>query len=123
MSPFSFVIPDADVVAGWREGVPGEVKPAIAGEELIGEGVLAKELHEALELSGIARTDVSSLPCQVLRVCHTPYPLVHLFVPEARIDKDGTYQLSGWFQQQMAAVGHVHHRLQRRDILRVLAEV
>jgi len=123
VSPFSFVVPDADEVAGWREGIPRDVEPAIAGEELVGEGVLVKELHEALELRGIARTDVCSLPCQVLRVCHTPYPLVHLFAPEARIDKDGTYQLSGRFQQQVTAVGHVHHRLQRRYILRVLAEV
>jgi len=101
VSPFSFVIPDADEVAGCGEGVPGEVEPAIAGEELIGEGVLAKKLHKSQELRGIARTDVCSLPCQVLRVCHTPYPLVHLFAPEARIDNDGTYQLSGWLQQQV----------------------
>lgn len=35
----SFVISDADVVAGWGEGVPGDVEPATAGEELLGQGI------------------------------------------------------------------------------------
>jgi hypothetical protein len=31
---FLFVIPKADVVAGWGDGVPGDVEPAGAGKEL-----------------------------------------------------------------------------------------
>ena len=33
------VIANSDEVAGWTEGRPGNVKPAIAGEELVGKGV------------------------------------------------------------------------------------
>ena len=34
-----FVVAEADVMAGWAEGIPGEVEPGGGGEELVGEGV------------------------------------------------------------------------------------
>ena len=46
----SFVVPDADVVAGRGEGSPGDVEPAGAGEELVGALVRLQELHETVEL-------------------------------------------------------------------------
>ena len=44
------VVPDADVVAGNAEGTPGDVEPAGAGQELVGQGVTTQEGDQALEL-------------------------------------------------------------------------
>ena len=48
------------------EGRPGDVEPAVAGEELVGALVRLQELHEAVELRRIAWTDVGSLAGEVL---------------------------------------------------------
>lgn len=47
------VVADADEVAGLAGGIPGDVEPAVAGEELVGQGVMAQEVDEALELGRI----------------------------------------------------------------------
>ena len=41
------VVPDADEVAGRGEGRPGDVEPAVAGEQLVGALIRLQELHEA----------------------------------------------------------------------------
>ena len=46
----SLIVPDADVVARLGEGSPGDVEPAVAGEQLVGALVRLQELHESLEL-------------------------------------------------------------------------
>ena len=51
----SFVVPDADVVAGWLEGVPGDVEPGAAGEELVGVFPRLQEIDKVFELSRIFR--------------------------------------------------------------------
>ena len=72
-----FVIPDADKVAGWGEGIPGDVKPARARQELVGVLPILQERHEFGELFGILRTDIGSLADEVLGIAYTPYLLVH----------------------------------------------
>ena len=44
-----FVVTEADVVAGDAEGCPGDVEPAVAGEELVGEGVGLQEVDVRTE--------------------------------------------------------------------------
>ena len=79
----SFVIPDADIVAGRGEGRPRDVEPAGAGKQLVGEVVVAEEVDEALELSRIFRADVGGLADEVLRVAHTANQTVNATVAEA----------------------------------------
>ena len=64
----SFVIPYPDVVAGRGEGIPGDVEPAIAREQLVGVFADLQEFDELPELRGIFRTDVGSLSLCVI-VC------------------------------------------------------
>ena len=61
-----FVIPYSDVVAGRGEGIPGDVKPAVAGKELVGMLAELEVIDEGLELCRIARADVGSLAEKVL---------------------------------------------------------
>lgn len=77
------VIPDADVTAGLGEGVPGEVKPGGAGEELVGKVVGLEEVDEALELSRVFRADVGGLADEVLGVAHTANQTINATVAEA----------------------------------------
>ena len=63
-----FVIPDPDVMAGRGEGIPGNVEPVGAGQELVGEGVTAEEFHELSKLLWVSRANVGGLPDEVLRV-------------------------------------------------------
>ena len=48
------------------EGVPGDVQPTVAGEQLVGIGMGAQEVHKALELLRILRSDIRSLSYEVL---------------------------------------------------------
>ena len=84
-----FVISEADVVAGDAEGSPGDVEPAVAGEELVGEVVVAEEVDEALELSRIFGADVGSLADEVLRVLDTTDSAVDRLAAVAGVDEDG----------------------------------
>ena len=61
-----FVVADKDVVAGLGEGVPGNVEPVGAGEELVGEVVVAQEVDEPLELCWIFRANVGGLTDEML---------------------------------------------------------
>ena len=63
-------------MAGLGEGVPGDMEPAVTGKELIGEGVALEEIDEALELSWIFGTDVSSLAEKMLGIANAPYPTI-----------------------------------------------
>ena len=101
------------------EGIPGNVEPGLGGEELVGEGVGLEEVDEALELSWILRTDISSLAYEMLGVFDAPYPTIDSLTAEARIDDDGAHDLTGWLQQQMTAIGQIRHNLHRGDVLRI----
>ena len=50
-------------MAWMGEGVPGDVEPAGAGQELVGQGVLAQDVYQALELPGVFGADV--VDCRV----------------------------------------------------------
>jgi hypothetical protein len=113
---FLFVVPEADVVAGWGEGVPGDVEPAGTGEELVGHIVSLEEGHEALELLRVLGADVGGLAKEVLRVADTTYQGVNARVAEAGVDDDGANDAAGRLQQMLASVGHVGNLLDGRDI-------
>ena len=53
-------------MAGRGEGVPRDVKPVGAGEQLVGEVVMTEEIDQALELGRILRADVGGLADEVL---------------------------------------------------------
>jgi len=53
-------------VAGLAGGVPGDVEPAGAGEELVGVFTTAEERDETLELLRVAGADVGGAALKVL---------------------------------------------------------
>ena len=110
-------------MAGWGEGVPGDVEPAAAGEELVGELPGLEEIDQALELGRVLGTDVGGLAEEVLGVFDTTDLAVHGVRTEARIDDDGADDDPGRLQELVTAIGHVHHILHGRDVLRVLAQM
>ena len=119
----SFVITDADVVAGRREGIPGDVEPAIAGKKLVGVFADLQEFNEIPELRGVLRPDVGSLTEKVLGSTDTPYPLVDFGISEPRVDDERSCYDSCRFEQQMAAVGQIDDDLHRWDVLRIFPKV
>ena len=110
-------------MAGLGEGSPGDVKPAIAGEELVGEVVASEEFHKPLKLFGIARADVGCLADEVLRVAHTAHPTVYGLTAETGVDDDRPHFEADRLQQLMAAVGQICHDLHRGDVFRVFAQI
>ena len=97
----------------WRaEGIPGDVKPAVAGQELVGIFTTAEERDQTVELGGVLGADVGSLANEVLGVLDTANKGVDARVAEAAGDDDGTaYGLAGRLQQQAAAIDYVGHVL------------
>ena len=85
-------------MAGWGEGAPGDVEPAGAGEELVGQIVSLEEGHEALEMLRVLGADVGGLAEEVLRVADTTHEGVNARAAEAGVDQDGADRLSGGFQ-------------------------
>ena len=120
---FLFVIPKADVVAGWGDGCPGDVEPAGASEELVGQFVSLQEVHKFEELGGIAGTDVCGLAEEVLRIADTSYMAVDARVAEAGVDDDGTDDAAGGLQQVLATVGHVGNVLDGGDVVGVFVQM
>ncbi len=110
-------------MAGRREGIPGDVKPAIACEQLVGVFADLQEFDEIPELRGILRPDVGSLAEKVLGSTDTPYLLVDFGIAKARVDDDRSGYDACRFEQQMTAVGQIYYILHRRDVLRILPEV
>ena len=78
-----FVIADVDIVAGLSKRIPGDVEPAVAGEELVGMLTLLEEFHQTPEPSRIFRSDVSRLTDEVLGIVDTANKMVHPTVAEA----------------------------------------
>ena len=119
----SAVVSYPDDVSGLGEGVPGDVEPAGARQQLVGVRRGLEEIHEALELSRVARADVGSLAEKVLRVTDTTHEGIDSRVAEAGVNKDGTGYFSGRLQEHQTAVGHVRHVLHGGFIVRVFAHV
>lgn len=65
------------------EGRPGDVEPAGAGEELVGQGVGLQERDQALEFRGVLGTDVGGLAEQVLGIPDAANKGVDTLVAEA----------------------------------------
>ncbi len=110
-------------MAGWGDGVPGDVKPAGAGEELVGQFVSLQEVHKFEELGGIAGTDVSGQAEEVLRGRDASYMAVDARVAETGVDDDGTDDAAGGLQKVLATVGHVGNVLDGGGVVGVFAEV
>ena len=53
-------------MTGWREGIPGDVEPAIACEQLVGVFADLQEFNEIPELRRVLRADVCSLAKKML---------------------------------------------------------
>lgn len=60
------------------EGVPRDVQPAVAGQELVGQFVSFQEVDQMLELNGGLGTDVGSTALKMLRVLDPTYTAVHV---------------------------------------------
>ena len=56
-----FVISNADIMAGYAEGTPGDVHPSRASQELVGVFTITEEFDQTLELSRVLGTDVGGL--------------------------------------------------------------
>ena len=110
-------------MAGWGEGVPGDVEPSGAGEELVCEGIGFEEVDETLELRWIFRADVGSLTYEVLRVLNAPYPAIDGLISKSRINDDRPNDQSGRLQQLMTAVSQIRHDLHRGNILRIFLQI
>ena len=120
---FLFVIPDSDEVAGEGEGSPRDVEPTCGGQQLVSQFVRLEEVHEVLELAGVARANVGSLALQMLRVLDTADQGVDARVAEAGVDDDGTNHLADGLQEHQTAIGHVRHELHGGLVVGVLAEI
>ena len=108
----------------WRgEGIPRDVEPAVASQELVGVLTGAKKVHEALELAGVLGANVGSLAKEVLRVANATDQGVDARVAEARIDDDRANHLAGGLQEHQAAIGHVRHVLHGGLVVGVLAQI
>ena len=66
-----------------REGIPGDVEPAIAGKELVCMFADLQEFNEMPELRRVARSDVGSLAEEMLGATDTPYLLIDFRITEA----------------------------------------
>ena len=110
-------------MAGWGEGIPGDVEPAVAGEELVGVLADLQELHELPELGCVARADVGSLADEVLRVVHSADFAVDRLAPETGIDDDGADQDAGRLKQQITAESQICHDLHSGDVLGILPKI
>ena len=110
-------------MAGWGDGVPGDVEPAGAGKELVGQFVSLQEVHKFDELGGIAGTNVCGLAEEVLRGRDASYMAVDARVAETGVDDDGTDDAAGGLQQMLAAVGHVGNVLDGGDVVGVFVQM
>ena len=110
-------------MAGRREGIPGDVEPAVAGKQLVGVFADLQEFNELPELRRVARPDVGGLAEKVLGSADTPYPLVDFGIAEAGVDDERSGYDSCRLEQQMAAVGQIRHDLHRGDVLRIFLQI
>ena len=110
-------------MSGLGEGVPGDVEPAVAGQQLVGVVAFLQEFHQPLELLRVFRADIGRLTKQVLRVLHAPNLTIDVGITETRINDDRAYLYSCRLQQHMAAVSHINDMLRRRLVARILQGV
>ena len=93
------VVIDADIVAGWAKGCPGDVEPTVTGQKLVGQGVMTQEFNQVLELLRVTGADVGGLALEVLGGADATNLSVDPTVAEARVNDDGTADgLAGGFQ-------------------------
>ena len=118
-----FIISDADVVAGRREWIPGDVEPAGAGKELVGVLPFLEEIHERRKLGRIFRVDVCCLTDEMLGAGDTTNLAINCLASKSGVDDDRACDESRGLQQLMASIGKIHNNLHCRYVLRVFAEI
>ena len=111
------------MMSGLGKGLPGDMEPAVAGQELVGIFPRFEEIHQSLELIRILWADVGSLTKKVLGVLDTTYLAVDLGITIAGIDDDGADDQPCRFQQLITAVGQIDDILHRRDVLRIFPQI
>ena len=99
------------------------MEPTCGGQELVSQIVSLEEVHEVLELAGVARANVGSLAKEVLRALNATDQGVDARVAVAGIDDDGTDHLAGGLQEHQAAIGHVRHVLHGGLVVGVFAQI
>ena len=96
MCTFSFIISYPDIVSWSGEGIPRDVKPAVAGKELVGMLAEFEVIDEGLELCRITRADVGSLAEKVLGCSYAADSIVVFGITEAGVDDDRSGDQAGW---------------------------
>ena len=110
-------------MAGRAEGIPGDVEPARASQELVGVLAALQEDDEAPELLRVMWTDVGSAGQHVLRVLDAADKTIDLGVAESAVDLyRTTYGLTGRLQQHLAAVGQVGYVLHSWQVVGILLQ-
>jgi hypothetical protein len=89
-----FIIPYSDIIPRLAEGIPRDVEPAVASQELVGIGAGAKEVDKALELLWVFGADVGGLTKEVLRILDATDEGIDAGRTEAGVDEDGANHLS-----------------------------
>ena len=120
---FLFIIPYSDIIPRLAEGIPRDVEPAVASQELVGIGAGAKEVDQKLELERVLGANIGSLTKEVLRTFDATDEGVDARVAVAGIDDDGADKLAGGLQEQQAAIDHVHHVLHGGLVVGVFAQI
>ena len=105
------------------ERSPRDVEPAVAGQKLVDVLRVLEEVDQKLELPRVLGADVGRLTREVLRVADSTDQSVDAEVAESGVNEDGTDHLAGGLQEHHAAIGHVHHVLQRGLVARVFLRV
>ena len=95
-------------MAGGGKRFPGDVQPAVAGQELVGKLVGFQEFYQPMELGGVFGADIRSLTLKMLRVLHSTYTAVHIGITETGVDDDGTANsLTGRLKQISTTIHHI----------------
>ena len=82
-------------MARLSEGIPRDVEPIGADEELVGVLADLQKIHEWPKLCRGFRTDVGSLTDEVLGIAYTAHFAIYGLRAEAGIDNNRTYDKSG----------------------------
>ena len=75
-------------MAGGGKRFPGDVQPAVAGQELVGQFVSFQEVDQMLESNGVLRADVGSTTLKMLGVLDSTYTAVHIGITKTGVDDD-----------------------------------
>ncbi len=82
-------------MARLAEGIPRDVEPAVASQQLVGQFVRLEKAHKIKELGGVLGADIDGLAKKVLGVLDATDKGVDTGVAEAGVDDDGAHLATG----------------------------